>query len=86
MRKELLELEKELSDRMNFYAEWLIKNYNNPERAKIISDKNALSVKLNAVRYKLENIRLGNPILGYGVNDQYKVDLSKNNHTPKINN
>jgi hypothetical protein len=86
MLSQLLQQEKEISDKMNFHAEWLVKNYNNPERHKIIQDKNALSVKLSTIRYKIKNIKAGEPMLGYGVIDQYTVDLTKNSHTPKLNN
>ncbi|HXU27481.1 MAG TPA: hypothetical protein VN698_09640 [Bacteroidia bacterium] len=66
MLNELRIQEQAIKDKIDFYANWLVKNFDNPDRGKIVADKNALSVKLSTIRFKIKNVQAGEPILGYG--------------------
>lgn len=46
---------------------WLINNYNSPLRQEIISDKNALSVKIKTTEFKISNLEKRLPILGFEI-------------------
>lgn len=56
--------EKQLVEKQEALMQWLLKNWNNPERMKIISDRNNNSVELHTVRFQIEQIKKGEPLLG----------------------
>lgn len=52
---------------------WLIRNFSSPDRSKIISDLNATSVEIATVKYKIENLEKGLPLLGHEIPNEIQI-------------
>lgn len=60
MQRQAAEIENKIDD----LIEWLGKNTNSPLFMKVASDRNHFLAKLNAINYKINQLKAGMPILG----------------------
>lgn len=75
--------EAELETKIENYNKFLIEKWNSVDRSKVISDKNAASVELKTVRYSLENLRNGRPILGDCIAEE-EIIISENKKNKQL--
>ena len=86
METELLQLNDELillKIKKNRLQKWLRDHHNHPDFLKIAGDRNALIIKIDAVEYKIGQLKKRLPILGEPEEFMTIIELEKKHHKNK---
>jgi len=79
MIKELHQELKDLRSKRDQLYKWMCEHTQHPDFVKIVSDKNHLTVKIQAIEFKISQLEANEPILGepYG---ESTLNLEKHHH------
>lgn len=72
----------EANDKMQMLESWILNHTSHPDFFKITSDRNHLSVKINALEFKIAQLENGDQLLGdQEVGSGFDIDKLTNSHT-----